>query len=137
MPLLLFLGAGAVNHLHVSLGKGVGWFDEWDKKRKRRVPLKQFQGILAMQGHSWAGELEEDPTSYEKRRTMKAANYNRLKSKWGNKPAGKTSKTEADYREGHKNFNCGECTMFQSPSGCTLVQGKISPNDVCDYFRHK
>jgi hypothetical protein len=30
---------------------------------------------------------------------------------------------------------CAECTMFQPPAACTLVNGMISPNGHCRYYR--
>ena len=47
----------------------------------------------------------------------------------------KASKEEANYREGTKDKQCSQCTMFRPPDMCTAVKGDISPNDLCDYFK--
>lgn len=33
--------------------------------------------------------------------------------------------------------NCAGCSLFQSPSSCILVDGKISPNGWCRFYRKK
>lgn len=43
----------------------VGWFDEWDKKR--RIPVEQLREILKAQGSSWADELGEAYEAVEKK----------------------------------------------------------------------
>lgn len=49
----------------------------------------------------------------------------------------KMYKSEADYREGTPEEHCGVCSMFRPPASCTLVEGKIKPTGVCDYFKKK
>jgi len=29
---------------------------------------------------------------------------------------------------------CGRCVMFRRPASCTLVAGRIRPQDTCDRF---
>lgn len=53
---------------------------------------------------------------------------------WGGE---KSSKTEADYREGDEQEHCGRCSMFRPPHSCTAVDGMICWDDVCDYFKQK
>ena len=36
---------------------GGGWFDEWDRRQRRRIPVEQLRAILKAQGSSWADEL--------------------------------------------------------------------------------
>jgi hypothetical protein len=48
--------------------------------------------------------------------------------------AGKISKSQAHYRTATDGARCANCTMFKAPGACTLVDGKISPAGVCDYF---
>ena len=33
--------------------------------------------------------------------------------------------------------NCAGCSLFQSPSSCILVDGNISPNGWCRFYRKK
>lgn len=47
----------------------------------------------------------------------------------------KASKKTANYRAGTKSRHCGICTMFVAPHGCTAVNGRIDPDDLCDYFK--
>ena len=47
------------------------------------------------------------------------------------------SKADADYRKGTDTEQCSQCSMFRSPSSCTLVEGEIKPDGVCDYFDRK
>src|SRR5262245_9260177 len=49
----------------------------------------------------------------------------------------KSTKEESNYRLGTKEEHCAICTMFRSPGSCTAVQGKIRPQDTCDYFKRK
>jgi len=50
----------------------------------------------------------------------------------------KSSKEEAEY-QGHPNgaARCADCSMFVRPSGCTAVEGRISPNGWCIYYERK
>jgi hypothetical protein len=60
---------------------------------------------------------------------------------YGNKdgwhPDDKSSKAEADYRDGTPDEHCGRCTMFRPPHSCTAVDGVIHSYGVCDYFKDK
>ena len=52
----------------------------------------------------------------------------------------KATKAEAHYRAGAGDRRCAGCTMFRpfsSPDGgyCTAVEGQISPDGLCDYFK--
>ena len=47
----------------------------------------------------------------------------------------KATKAEANYRRGDVEHHCAICTMFRPPGGCTSVEGKIKPADLCDYFK--
>ena len=49
----------------------------------------------------------------------------------------KEAKEEVDYREGHGEKRCGECTMFEGPRGCMAVDGDIAPDGLCDLFKAK
>lgn len=46
----------------------------------------------------------------------------------------KTTKSEANYRTGAGRTRCQYCTMFRPPKSCTVVEGDISPQALCDYF---
>lgn len=46
----------------------------------------------------------------------------------------KSTKAQAHYRNGTEAEHCAICTMFRAPNACTAVQGKISPQVLCDYF---
>jgi len=49
--------------------------------------------------------------------------------------ATKTSQKAADYQAGPKNgLRCGDCTLFQAPSSCQLVDGTISRVGWCKFF---
>lgn len=52
-------------------------------------------------------------------------------------PDEKSSKAEADYRDGTAEEHCAVCTMFRPPNSCTAVKGMIREDGVCDYFKHK
>jgi hypothetical protein len=47
----------------------------------------------------------------------------------------KATKEESHYRKGNGKEHCGICTMFVSPDSCTSVEGDISEDDLCDYFK--
>lgn len=43
------------------------------------------------------------------------------------------SKAAVNYRDAtDPKRECGNCEMFRAPHGCTLVKGRIEPDDVCD-----
>lgn len=46
--------------------------------------------------------------------------------------AEKVSKSSVHYRSGNLSRRCGNCSMFQKPDGCTLVEGKIAARALCD-----
>lgn len=47
----------------------------------------------------------------------------------------RATKDEANYRSGAGRRRCQYCTMFRPPKECTSVEGEISPQAVCDYFK--
>lgn len=47
----------------------------------------------------------------------------------------KSSKAEADYRQGKGERRCANCSMFRPPHGCTAVSGEIDRDMLCDYFK--
>lgn len=49
------------------------------------------------------------------------------------------SKKDADYRaqDGTHARRCETCSMYRQPGRCTLVEGKIRPQDICDYYEAK
>lgn len=47
----------------------------------------------------------------------------------------KASKDTAHYRgQPNGSEQCASCTMWRPPSGCTAVEGDISPRGWCSYF---
>jgi hypothetical protein len=49
--------------------------------------------------------------------------------------APKLSKPEAEYQDTPKNDKqCSECTRFQPPKGCSVVDGDISPKGWCKLY---
>lgn len=49
----------------------------------------------------------------------------------------KVSKQQANYRARGGDEPCKTCTMFLPPDACSLVEGEISPQATCDYYRRK
>lgn len=50
----------------------------------------------------------------------------------------KLPKEQVNYRNATTpGKNCGSCSMFRGPEGCTLVQGIIKKDDVCDRYDPK
>ena len=47
----------------------------------------------------------------------------------------KSTKAEANYRKGSGVKMCQNCTMHEPPDSCSAVEGYISPEGVCDYFK--
>jgi hypothetical protein len=47
------------------------------------------------------------------------------------------TKAQVNYRTGSTWQHCGNCTMFRSPHGCTLVKGNIVASGVCDKWDGK
>jgi hypothetical protein len=49
--------------------------------------------------------------------------------------ATKTSQKAADYQAGPKNgLRCADCSLFQEPSSCQLVEGTVSRVGWCKFF---
>lgn len=47
----------------------------------------------------------------------------------------KLSKTDAAYQDAPKNNQqCSECTKFQPPKGCSVVDGDINPKGWCKLY---
>lgn len=49
-------------------------------------------------------------------------------------------KNDANYRsqgDGTHARRCETCSMYRAPGRCTLVDGKIRPQDICDYYEPK
>lgn len=46
----------------------------------------------------------------------------------------KATKAQAAYHAGATIRHCGLCTMFRTPSECTVVAGQISPYGLCDKY---
>lgn len=46
----------------------------------------------------------------------------------------KKTKLAVNYRHGTDAQHCGICTMFRDPHECTLVEGFIQKDAVCDEF---
>ena len=48
----------------------------------------------------------------------------------------KSSKAEADYQGTPKGKDrCATCSMYQPPMSCSSVEGKISPQGWCTYYK--
>jgi len=39
--------------------------------------------------------------------------------------------------DGIGRLRCRFCSMFRSPDACTLVEGDVHPEGVCDHFDHR
>lgn len=51
---------------------------------------------------------------------------------------GKASKEAVQYQDSPKNGEkCVDCQFFTAPDGCTVVEGKISPQGWCSLFVKK
>jgi hypothetical protein len=49
--------------------------------------------------------------------------------------AEKLSKADSEYQDSPKNNQqCSECTKFQPPQGCSIVDGAISPKGWCKLY---
>lgn len=47
----------------------------------------------------------------------------------------KLSKADSEYQDSPKNNQqCSECTKFQPPQGCSVVDGAISPKGWCKLY---
>ena len=46
---------------------------------------------------------------------------------------GQDTKEQAAYRRGTGKDRCRNCMNMRKDGGCTMVMGKVKPNDVCDY----
>jgi hypothetical protein len=52
--------------------------------------------------------------------------------------AQKAGKEAVKYQESPKDAQkCSDCTYFQAPSGCGVVDGTISPNGWCSLYNKK
>jgi hypothetical protein len=52
--------------------------------------------------------------------------------------AQKTAKPAVKYQESPNNGQkCADCTFFQAPGSCTVVDGTISPNGWCSLYSKK
>ena len=50
----------------------------------------------------------------------------------------KSTKLDAHYRNSPKGeMRCGKCGMFRPPHSCSAVEGRISPDGYCTYFKAK
>lgn len=50
----------------------------------------------------------------------------------------KVSKASVNYRKALYGLRrCGTCSMFRAPGSCTLVEGRIRRQDVCDKWEAK
>lgn len=47
------------------------------------------------------------------------------------------TKKEVNYRHGKWFWKCQNCSMFKPPHGCTLVEGWIQKQDVCNEWEPK
>lgn len=49
----------------------------------------------------------------------------------------KRTKKQAFYTEGVYSFTrrCGACSLFRAPSSCSLVEGHILTDSVCQYWK--
>jgi hypothetical protein len=60
-------------------------------------------------------------------------------------PTDKASKEHAEYRLGHDDDRCYNCTMYVptvikniwDAASCTAVEGEISPHGLCNYFERE
>ncbi len=82
------------------------------------VPVRAYIGTVNAERGPW--ETMHD-TEYQDGAKNSARN------------ASKLSKASVNYQDSTApGRNCGTCSMFRAPNGCTLVKGKISRDDVCD-----
>jgi hypothetical protein len=52
--------------------------------------------------------------------------------------AAKMNQKAAEYRDSPKDDqDCGNCSLFQEPNGCTIVDGEISPKGWCKFWVKK
>lgn len=50
----------------------------------------------------------------------------------------KTSKTAVVYMDGEKGpFRCDNCSEFEAPNGCEIVEGYIDPEGCCNLYKQK
>jgi hypothetical protein len=48
----------------------------------------------------------------------------------------KVKQTDVHYQSGPKDgLQCSNCTNFEAPKGCKLVDGEINPNGYCQLFK--
>ena len=54
------------------------------------------------------------------------------------KAAAKMSQKSVDYQDTPKNDQeCSNCSLFQEPNSCTIVDGEISPKGWCKFWAKK
>ena len=54
------------------------------------------------------------------------------------KAAAKMSQKSVDYQDTPKNDqDCSNCSLFQEPNSCTIVDGEISPKGWCKFWAKK
>ncbi len=46
----------------------------------------------------------------------------------------KVTKQTAKYVDDAPRHQCQTCTMFETPHGCSTVEGKIDPRGHCKYY---
>lgn len=46
----------------------------------------------------------------------------------------KSTKQQAGYQDNASSDTCAECTLFQPPTDCQVVQGPVSAKGTCNYF---
>ena len=52
--------------------------------------------------------------------------------------AAKMSQKSVDYQDTPKNDqDCSNCSLFQEPNACTIVDGEISPKGWCKFWAKK
>jgi len=52
--------------------------------------------------------------------------------------AAKMSQKSVDYQDTPKNDqDCSNCSLFQEPNSCTIVDGEISPKGWCKFWAKK
>lgn len=49
-------------------------------------------------------------------------------------PTEKMDPKAVNLREGKGSDSCANCTYFEEPNGCMMVQGEILPTQLCDLY---
>ena len=63
-----------------------------------------------------------------------AAGVIQVKPAHAQKMTKEATKYQDSPKDGHK---CKDCVYFQAPSGCAMVEGKVSPDGWCNLFNKK